>query len=65
MRSPHHNERLTDADFARFGLLLREIERTRPDQTFTLVNLDPDQDLTMDEALDFVRKNFPPQETRQ
>jgi len=50
----------TEADFARFTALLREIERDRSEELFSFVMVD--DSLTLDEARDIIKRTFPRRE---
>jgi hypothetical protein len=53
-----------DADLARFTALMREIERTRPDQTFSFVVDDADGQ-GVEEAVKIMQRIFPRRERTQ
>jgi hypothetical protein len=50
----------TDAEIKRFAELMREIERTRPEQHFSLLILDPVS--TLEQAAELVASTFPRKE---
>jgi hypothetical protein len=52
----------TDAEIKRFAELIREIERTRPEQHFSLLILDPEAVSTLEQAAELVASTFPRKE---
>jgi len=52
----------TGDDITRFANLLRDVERERPEEFFTLLVVDGEAEMSLEEAGQLVRKIFPRRE---